>query len=118
MLHLTMRCSTRFPTAERSTSVSTATAACLLGGYLGISLAIACMDQAEVDRLWAALCDGGSPGHCGWLKDRWGLSWQIVPLRLHELLADPYPDRSRRAMEAMLEMTKLDNCSPGTSGRW
>jgi predicted 3-demethylubiquinone-9 3-methyltransferase (glyoxalase superfamily) len=73
-----------------------------------ISLQIACEDQAEVDRLWAALSDGGSPGQCGWLKDRWGLSWQIVPVRLHELLADPDPDRSRRATEAMLEMTKLD----------
>lgn len=73
-----------------------------------ISLEIACEDQAEVDRLWAALSDGGSPGQCGWLKDRWGLSWQIVPIRLHQLLADPDPDRSRRALEAMLEMTKLD----------
>jgi len=73
-----------------------------------VSFQIACEDQAEVDRLWAALCDGGSPGRCGWLTDRWGLSWQIVPTRLHELLADPDPERSRRAMEAMLEMNKLD----------
>jgi predicted 3-demethylubiquinone-9 3-methyltransferase (glyoxalase superfamily) len=61
-----------------------------------------------VDRLWAALTDGGSPGQCGWLKDRWGLSWQIVPTRLFQLLADSDPNRSRRAMEAMLKMRKLD----------
>lgn len=73
-----------------------------------VSLEIACEDQAEVDRLWAALSDGGSTGPCGWLKDRWGLSWQIVPIRLHELLADADPQRARRAMEAMLTMGKLD----------
>jgi len=71
------------------------------------SFQIACQDQAEVDRLWSALSDGGSPGRCGWLKDRWGLSWQIVPTRLHQLLADPDPDRARRATEAMLKMDKL-----------
>ena len=73
-----------------------------------VSFQIACEDQAEVDRLWAALSDGGSPGHCGWLKDRWGLSWQIVPTRLFQLLSDPDPNRSRRAMQAMLKMGKLD----------
>jgi predicted 3-demethylubiquinone-9 3-methyltransferase (glyoxalase superfamily) len=73
-----------------------------------VSFQIACEDQAEVDRLWAALSAGGSPGHCGWLKDRWGLSWQIVPKRLFQLLADADPNRSRRAMEAMLQMSKLD----------
>src|SRR5262245_33981033 len=73
-----------------------------------VSFQIACRDQAEVDRLWAALSDGGSPGPGGWLKDRWGLSWQIVPTRLHELLGDPDPERARRAMEAMLKMGKLD----------
>jgi len=72
------------------------------------SIQIACADQAEVDRLWAALTDGGSEGRCGWLKDRWGLSWQAVPIRLHELMADPDPDRSRRTTEAMLKMAKLD----------
>lgn len=72
-----------------------------------VSFQIACADQAEVDRLWAALSDGGSEGQCGWLKDRWGLSWQVVPTRLHELLADPDPHRSRRAVEAMLRMSKL-----------
>jgi predicted 3-demethylubiquinone-9 3-methyltransferase (glyoxalase superfamily) len=73
-----------------------------------VSFQIACKDQAEVDRLWAALSDGGSEGRCGWLKDRWGLSWQVVPTRLHELLADPDPDRSRRAMQAMLQMSKIN----------
>ena len=72
------------------------------------SLQIACEDQAEVDRLWSALSDGGSEGRCGWLKDRWGMSWQIVPRRLHELLGDPNPDRARRAAEAMLRMSKLN----------
>ncbi|HKC12939.1 MAG TPA: VOC family protein [Vicinamibacteria bacterium] len=73
-----------------------------------VSFQIACGDQAEVDRLWTALSEGGSPGQCGWLKDRWGLSWQIVPTRLSQLLADPDPGRSHRAMQAMLKMTKLN----------
>ncbi len=73
-----------------------------------VSFQIACNDQAEVDRLWTALSDGGEPGPCGWLKDRWGLSWQIVPTRLFELLADPNPKRAQRAMQAMLKMTKLN----------
>ena len=73
-----------------------------------VSFQIACADQAEVDRLWSALTDGGEESHCGWLKDRWGLSWQIIPVRLHQLLADPDPARARRAMEAMLRMGKLN----------
>jgi predicted 3-demethylubiquinone-9 3-methyltransferase (glyoxalase superfamily) len=74
-----------------------------------VSFAIACDDQAEVDRLWNALTsNGGAPSNCGWLKDRWGLSWQIVPRRLHELLGDPDPNRARRAMQAMLKMKKLN----------
>ena len=74
-----------------------------------ISFSIDCTDQAEVDRLWDALtANGGEPGPCGWLKDRWGVSWQIVPRRLGELLADPDPDRARKAMEAMLRMGKID----------
>ncbi len=73
-----------------------------------VSFIIRCDDQAEVYRLWAALSDGGQPGHCGWLKDRWGLSWQIVPQRLFQLLTDPDPNRSRRAMQAMLKMNKLN----------
>ena len=72
-----------------------------------VSFQIACADQTEVDRLWAAFSDGGSPGRCGWLKDRWGLSWQVVPTRLVELLGDPDPGRARRAVEAMLKMNKL-----------
>ena len=72
-----------------------------------VSFQIACADQAEVDRLWAALSEGGSEGRCGWLKDRWGLSWQLVPTRLHQLLADRDPLRARRAMEAMLTMSKI-----------
>jgi predicted 3-demethylubiquinone-9 3-methyltransferase (glyoxalase superfamily) len=73
-----------------------------------VSFQILCEDQAEVDRLWTALSDGGSPGQCGWIKDRWSLSWQIVPRRLFELLGDADPNRSRRAMQAMLTMSKLD----------
>jgi predicted 3-demethylubiquinone-9 3-methyltransferase (glyoxalase superfamily) len=74
-----------------------------------ISLVIDCEDQTEVDRLWAALtADGGSPGQCGWLKDRFGLSWQIVPRQLGEVLGNPDPARAGRAMEAMLRMTKID----------
>lgn len=74
-----------------------------------VSLVYECEDQAEVDRLWAALgADGGEPGPCGWIKDRFGLSWQVVPTRLNELLDDPDPDRARRTMEAMLTMGRLD----------
>ncbi len=73
------------------------------------SIAVMCDDQAETDRLWdALLADGGQPGPCGWLKDRFGLSWQIIPRRLQELLGDPDPDRARRAMEAMLKMGKIE----------
>ncbi len=73
------------------------------------SLAVDCEDQAEVDRLWDALTsNGGQESVCGWLKDRYGVSWQIVPHRMKELFADPDPDRARRAMEAMLKMVKLD----------
>lgn len=74
-----------------------------------VSFVIHCNDQAEVDRLWNALIEGGGkPVQCGWLEDRYGLSWQIVPTILDEMLADPDPDKARRAMEAMLEMVKLD----------
>jgi predicted 3-demethylubiquinone-9 3-methyltransferase (glyoxalase superfamily) len=73
------------------------------------SIAVMCDDQAEVDRLWDALtANGGEPSVCGWLKDRFGLSWQVFPRRLQELLSDPDPDRARRAMEAMLKMTKIE----------
>lgn len=74
-----------------------------------VSFVIECDDQAEVDRLWDALtADGGEPGPCGWLKDRYGLSWQIVPLELNRLLEDQDPERARRAMEAMLKMGKIE----------
>ena len=74
-----------------------------------VSFVIECEDQAEVDRLWDALTDGGgSPGPCGWLKDRYGVSWQIVPRELNEMLSDPDQERAGRAMEAMLKMGKLD----------
>lgn len=74
-----------------------------------VSFVIECEDQAEVDRLWDALTtDGGEPGPCGWLKDRFGLSWQIVPKALDEMLSAPDGEAARRAMEAMLEMGKLD----------
>jgi predicted 3-demethylubiquinone-9 3-methyltransferase (glyoxalase superfamily) len=74
-----------------------------------VSFMIDCADQAEVDRYWDALvADGGNPSQCGWLKDRFGLSWQVVPTRLHELLGDPDKGRAQRAMGAMLKMVKLD----------
>ncbi|QEC49528.1 VOC family protein [Baekduia soli] len=73
-----------------------------------ISLQIDCADQAEVDRFWSLLSDGGQEGPCGWLKDRYGLSWQVVPVGMDEMLADPDPERVRRAMEAMFTMRKLD----------
>ena len=74
-----------------------------------VSFSVDCADQAEVDRLWAALtANGGEESVCGWLKDRWGLSWQIIPHRMTELFNDPDPARAQRAMEAMLKMTKLD----------
>ena len=74
-----------------------------------LSLEIRCTSQDEIDEYWDALtADGGEPGPCGWLKDKYGLSWQIVPRALNELLADPDPARADRAMQAMLKMTKLD----------
>lgn len=73
-----------------------------------ISLYVSCAGQAEVDRYWDALTEGGEEQPCGWLKDRWGLSWQIIPDRLMELIRDPDPDRSHRAVQAMLEMKKID----------
>jgi predicted 3-demethylubiquinone-9 3-methyltransferase (glyoxalase superfamily) len=74
-----------------------------------VSLFVSCRDQAEVDRYWDALtADGGQEQPCAWLQDRWGLSWQIVPDRLTELIRDPDPERSHRAVQAMLTMTKID----------
>lgn len=73
-----------------------------------VSFQIYCDDQPEVDRLWAALTEGGLEVACGWLKDRWGLSWQIVPKRLIELINDSDANRARRAQEAMMQMVKID----------
>jgi predicted 3-demethylubiquinone-9 3-methyltransferase (glyoxalase superfamily) len=73
-----------------------------------VSFQITCADQAEIDRYWAALTDGGEEGPCGWLKDRFGLSWQVVPTGMDELFSDPDSGRARRAMEAMFGMKKLD----------
>lgn len=75
-----------------------------------LSLMVNCQNQAEVDHFWSRLSEGGDERaqQCGWLKDRFGLSWQIVPVQLNQLLSDPDPDRARRAMEAMLKMKKLD----------
>ena len=73
-----------------------------------ISLLINCEDQEEVDYYWSKLTDGGQEVQCGWLKDRYGLSWQVCPVGMIELLNDADPERSRRAMEAMFGMKKLD----------
>jgi predicted 3-demethylubiquinone-9 3-methyltransferase (glyoxalase superfamily) len=73
-----------------------------------MSLSVSCQDQAEVDHFWNSLAEGGEPGPCGWLKDRYGVSWQIVPSEMPSLIGGPDPEKSRRAMEAMFKMTKLD----------
>jgi predicted 3-demethylubiquinone-9 3-methyltransferase (glyoxalase superfamily) len=73
-----------------------------------ISFQVDCADQAEVDRLWEALSDGGAPHRCGWLKDRYGVSWQIVPTVLPKLLGDRDTAKAQRVMQAMLRMDKLD----------
>lgn len=74
----------------------------------GISLFVHCEDQAEVDYYWDKLGERGEHGQCGWLKDRFGVSWQIVPRAFIELSSDPDPVRSKRVVDAMLRMTKLD----------
>lgn len=73
-----------------------------------ISMFVSVETQAEVDSLWDALLVGGEPSQCGWLKDQFGLSWQIVPTALGELMGDPDPVKSQRVMQAMLKMVKLD----------
>lgn len=73
-----------------------------------VSFVIDCASQDEVDRYWNALTDGGEEGQCGWLKDRYGVSWQIVPSVLSQLIAGPDAAGSQRAMQAMLGMRKLD----------
>ena len=72
-----------------------------------ISFYVECADQAEVDYYWTALGDGGEHGPCGWLKDRFGVSWQVAPTRLLELIGDEDPERANRAMQAMLTMGKI-----------
>jgi len=73
-----------------------------------VSFEIECEDQEEVDRYWATLAEGGEEGPCGWVKDRFGLSWQVVPRRLMELVNDPDREKGQRAMAAMLGMRKID----------
>jgi predicted 3-demethylubiquinone-9 3-methyltransferase (glyoxalase superfamily) len=74
-----------------------------------ISFFVSCKTQAEVDELWARLtADGGEEGRCGWLKDKYGLSWQIVPTALGEMLGDKDPEKAGRVMQAMLQMNKIE----------
>jgi predicted 3-demethylubiquinone-9 3-methyltransferase (glyoxalase superfamily) len=73
-----------------------------------ISLFVKCADQAEVDRFWERLSDGGKTEQCGWLKDRFGVSWQIVPTVLGEMLRDADPARAGRVMQALMQQTKLE----------
>jgi predicted 3-demethylubiquinone-9 3-methyltransferase (glyoxalase superfamily) len=76
---------------------------------IAVSFVIDCADQAEIDRLWDALsANGGEPVQCGWIKDRYGMSWQIVPAALPKLLSDPDTAKAQRVMQAMLKMVKLD----------
>ncbi len=82
------------------------------GSYFKLSEAysmfVSCKDQAEVDTMWAKLVEGGTPSRCGWLKDRWGLTWQVVPDGLVELLYSKDPVKAKRAFDAMMTMGKLD----------
>ena len=73
-----------------------------------ISLSVDCKSQIEVDDLWEKLSDGGQESQCGWLKDKFGLSWQVVPSALVEMLQDPDPEKSKRVMAAMMQMGKID----------
>jgi predicted 3-demethylubiquinone-9 3-methyltransferase (glyoxalase superfamily) len=73
-----------------------------------VSFVVNCENQAEIDRYWHALLDGGTPEQCGWLKDRFGLSWQIVPTVLGDMMADPDRAKAKRAADAMLKMVKID----------
>ena len=74
-----------------------------------VSMVVDCKDQAEVDYYWdALLADGGQPSQCGWLKDKFGFSWQVTPVELYDLVSDPDPAKAKRATEAMLKMVKLD----------
>jgi len=73
-----------------------------------VSFVVDCEDQRELDRYWNALLDGGTPEQCGWLKDRYGLSWQIVPAVLGRMMADPDRAKAKRASDAMMKMVKID----------
>jgi predicted 3-demethylubiquinone-9 3-methyltransferase (glyoxalase superfamily) len=73
-----------------------------------VSFQVNCETQEEVDEFWNRLSEGGEPGPCGWLKDKYGVSWQVIPTALNELVSDPDPEKSKRAMEAMLKMSKID----------
>jgi len=72
------------------------------------SLVVSCQGQDEVDYYWSALGDGGEPGPCGWLKDRFGVSWQVIPTLLSQLLGDPDPEKAGRVHAAMMAMSKID----------
>jgi predicted 3-demethylubiquinone-9 3-methyltransferase (glyoxalase superfamily) len=82
-----------------------------------ISMFVTCADQAEVDRFWEGLSAGGQPGRCGWLTDRFGLSWQIVPKSLGAMLQDPDPAKAERVMQALMGMTKLDLAALNTASQ-
>ncbi len=113
---------TRFPEGAPRPAGSVMTAEFVLDGHRfvalnggpeftfneAVSFQVPCATQDEVDHYWRRLADGGREGPCGWLTDRFGLSWQIVPTVLDELIADPDPQRARRVTEAMLGMGKLD----------
>jgi len=73
-----------------------------------VSFVVNCSDQGEIDRYWAALLDGGSAEQCGWLKDRFGVSWQIVPTVLTDMMADSHPAKGKRAADAMMKMVKIN----------
>jgi len=75
---------------------------------VGISFVVPCESQAEVDAFWSRLADGGAEIACGWLTDRYGVAWQIVPTRLQELLSDPDREKAQRVMGAMLQMKKIE----------
>lgn len=77
---------------------------------LAVSFSVGCADQAEIDRIWAAFADGGKEESCGWVRDRWGYPWQIVPANMMELLAGP-PEKSARVFAALLSMVKLDKAA-------
>jgi predicted 3-demethylubiquinone-9 3-methyltransferase (glyoxalase superfamily) len=74
----------------------------------GISLFVDCETQEEVDELWERLSEGGEPGPCGWLTDRFGVSWQVIPRALGELLGDEDREKSQRVMQSMLQMSKIE----------